>query len=481
MNNEDLKISKRVALYSRVSTQEQASNGNSIDEQIERMKKYCEAMEWNVYELYTDAGFSGASTDRPALQTLIQDVKNKKVNKILVYKLDRLSRSQKDTLFLIEDVFLYNKCNFVSLSENFDTSNPFGMAMIGILAVFAQLEREQIKERMHIGKEARAKKGKFGGARYIPIGYDYIDGELVPNEFDKIQVIRIFEEYKNGKSPLKIANMLNDAGLTHKFGSWSEKTVKRLLSKKTYLGYISFNGEWYKGSHKPLIDEFLYKEVQKIREQKYFEYTKFNRRPGKVNSYLGGFIYCKNCGAKYFKLSKISNGNRYEYYSCNSRYRKGTIHAKSDVCKNKNWKMSDLDNLIFSEIKKLSADSNRIEKIKTNFVNDRPIMINTKIKELENQLERLIDLYSVGTIPLDALERKLCSLNAEKLKLESEISDIEKKQKKKVSLGETLRLVESFEKISKKGDLDKIHSAIGSLIEKIVVDEENITICWAFA
>ena len=148
-----------VALLARVSTQEQAINGHSIGEQIERMHKYCDAMGWTVYKEYTDAGYSGANTDRPALQRMIRDIKAGKINKVLVYKLDRLSRSQKDTLYLIEDVFLANNTDFVSMSENFDTSTPFGRAMIGILAVFAQLEREQIKERMQMGKEARAKEG----------------------------------------------------------------------------------------------------------------------------------------------------------------------------------------------------------------------------------------------------------------------------------------------------------------------------------
>ena len=126
-----------IALYSRVSTAEQASEGYSIGEQQSRLQSYCDAMNFKPYTLYTDAGFSGGSTDRPALQDLIRDVKNGKIEKVVVYKLDRLSRSQKDTLELIEDVFLTNGCDFVSVTENFDTATPLGRAMIGILAVFA--------------------------------------------------------------------------------------------------------------------------------------------------------------------------------------------------------------------------------------------------------------------------------------------------------------------------------------------------------
>lgn len=113
--------------------------------------------------------------NRPALQQMINNIKRKNIDTVVVYKLDRLSRSQKDTLNLIEDVFIKNDINFLSLSENFDTSTPFGKAMIGILSVFTQLER------MQLGAIARAKEGYFHGG-CLPIGYEYIDGKLIINE-----------------------------------------------------------------------------------------------------------------------------------------------------------------------------------------------------------------------------------------------------------------------------------------------------------
>ena len=147
----------KVAIYVRVSTTSQVDEGYSIDEQKAKLTSYCEIKDWNIYDIYTDGGFSGSNTERPALEQLIRDAKRKLFDTVLVYKLDRLSRSQKDTLYLIEDVFLENDIEFVSLLENFDTSTPFGKAMIGLLSVFAQLEREQIKERMQLGKLGRAK------------------------------------------------------------------------------------------------------------------------------------------------------------------------------------------------------------------------------------------------------------------------------------------------------------------------------------
>ena len=146
-------------------------------------------MSWNISKVYCDPGFSGAYLERPALNELREDIKAGKVDAVLVWKLDRLSRSQKDTLFLIEDEFLKNGVEFISTLENFDTSSPFGRAMIGILSVFAQLEREQIKERMQLGLDARAKEGKWHGGGFDPFGYDYIDGELIVNE-DEARIVR---------------------------------------------------------------------------------------------------------------------------------------------------------------------------------------------------------------------------------------------------------------------------------------------------
>ena len=149
---------KKVAIYVRVSTDIQV-DGYSIDEQIERLEKYCQARDWIIYDKYIDPGFSGSNINRPAMLKMITDIRDNKIDLVLVYKLDRLSRSQKDTLYLIEEEFLPNSVDFISMTENFDTSTPFGKAMIGILSVFAQLERENIKTRLAMGHVGRAKAG----------------------------------------------------------------------------------------------------------------------------------------------------------------------------------------------------------------------------------------------------------------------------------------------------------------------------------
>lgn len=474
----------KVAIYSRVSTQEQAINGNSIHEQVERMEKYCEAMKWSVYKKYTDAGFSGANTNRPALKKMIKDIKTGEIDKVLVYKLDRLSRSQLDTLYLIEKVFLINSVDFVSMTENFDTSTPFGKAMIGILSVFAQLEREQIKERMMMGKEARAKKGLYHGSKFCPIGYDYKDGQLITNDFEKMQIVSIFEMYANGTSPSNIAKELNLKGYKTKYGQWKDATVRKILQRKTYLGYTKYHDNYYKGEHEPFISEELFNTVQKIYKRKSKEYS-YNKRTGKVNSYLGGLIECGVCGAKYTKVSPVTKRKgktyKYEFYRCNFRNQKNRYKQKEMDCKNKTWKMEELDDYIFEEIKRISFNPDYINELSENGKeNQKIIIINNKISELDSQIDKLLDLYSTNQIPEKHLQNKIQEFNSLKESLEEELDKIEDNKKTKLSKKEIIECVDSFEEVLENGDFNKIREILTTLIEKIVIYDEEIQINWRF-
>ena len=453
-----------IAIYVRVSTQEQKLHGYSVNEQIDRLTSFAHALGYDKPTIYNDAGYSGATLDRPALSVLINDVKARKIEKVLVYKLDRLSRSQKDTLMLIEDIFLKNGCDFVSISENFDTSTPLGRAMIGILAVFAQLEREQIKERMSMGREARAKQGKYAGSHLHPIGYDYINGELIVNDFEKIQVQKIFEDYLSGMTFRAIAKELNEQGLTHKYGKWTPRVVRTTLERKTYIGYVHYGGEWFKGHHEPIIDDDLFNNVQKIRQRNYKAHMEHHRRAGHATSYLGGMVYCKKCGQKYIKRRRGSGKYHYDYYCDMGRYPKDRTRGD---CDGRTIRMEELDEIIFSEIRKLSfAPTSRKTPKKSHEVE-------RKIKDLDKQLERLMNLYTVGEMPLNLIQKKVTEINEQKSKLlaipEPTVSPEEAKE-----------VVTSFDDILEHGSLDDVRAAVSTLIDKIEIDDENVYIYWAF-
>ena len=476
----------QVGCYVRVSTQEQAEHGYSIEEQIERTSRYCKAMGWDVYRTYTDAGFTGSNTDRPGLQQMIRDIQQKKLDKVLVYKLDRLSRSQRDTLELIEDIFLANGADFVSMSENFDTSSPFGRAVIGILAVFAQLEREQIKERMSMGRLARAKKGRYIGSR-PPIGYNLTEEGLTPDIYEKSLVQQVFGMYMNGIAPKRIVSYLNESGLTHRYGAWNDRTIRNILENRTYIGEVDLNGERYSGEHEPIIDTNTFEQAQRIRSRRKEEHQILNRRNGRATSLLGGCLYCGYCGAKYTKKHEryhASNGKVYEYdkYYCCSRIKSTPWLVKDPNCKNKIWNMQELDWMILDEIRKLKLDPDYISRIASGSQPaEETAGIEKEIKKVEDQLEKLLDLYTVKDIPTDILQERIRKLNDRKGKLEDELDRITKHQREKLSQQEARKIVTSFDEVISRGDFSEIRQMIGTLIDRIVLSDDEIAIFWAFS
>lgn len=251
---------KKTAIYVRVSTQDQAMEGYSIEQQTEALTKYCEARGWDACRVFCDAGYSGSNTNRPALLELITSIHE--FDAVLVYKLDRLSRSQKDTLWLFEDVFEANNVGFFSLCESFDTASAFGKAALGILSVFAQLEREQIRERMAMGRLGRVKSGKSSAWSVIPFGYQYRDGELVPEPLAADIVRKMYGDYLSGKTISTIVRELNACGHILKARPWSFRTVKYVLTNVVYTGLSNYKGKTYPGKHEQIIESALFAGVQ---------------------------------------------------------------------------------------------------------------------------------------------------------------------------------------------------------------------------
>lgn len=354
-----------VACYVRVSTQEQTEN-YSIGEQISRLKAYCKAKDLKIYDTYIDNGYSGSNINRPAIKKMIKDLKQNKFNIILVYKLDRLSRSQKDTLYLIEDIFLKNNIEFMSITENIDTSNPYGRAMIGILSAFAQLEREQIKERMLMGRYARAKEGKFHGGKYIPIGYDYKNGELIINDYEAEQVRKIFEMHLKGYSIHSIQKYMKEH-YTNKYSNWnSHISILNCLKNNVYTGKIKFENEVFTGSHKPIITEKDFLKTQ--------QYLCKNspKNHFKASQMLSGLLICGNCSSRYY-----CNHGKYTCYSVGKSVKK---YINNNSCNAKKWGIEELNQIIINNIKIISNDKRFIE-------------FNKKINLLDN-----IDALDTGTI-----------------------------------------------------------------------------------
>ena len=321
------------ACYVRVSTENQKEN-YSIEEQKSRLRAFCKAKDIVIGKMYVDGGYSGGNLRRPALQELLRRLPE--YDLVIVYKLDRLSRSQKDTLMLIEDYFLARKVDFISVCENFDTSTPLGRAMIGMLSVFAQLEKEQITERFTMGRIARAKNGYYHGGPTAPVGYDYVDGRLIVNEKKARQVRELFERFCRGAS-------IHDCWLHMQArygasGGWSSETqIRHILVNEVYLGKVKFQGKSYPGLHPPLIPEELFSRAQALLQERKSSLSA-GSRPFAPRTLLSGLLICGQCGARFH--------GEHGWYVCSGRRKRRREPADAPACGNRKWRISELDALV---------------------------------------------------------------------------------------------------------------------------------------
>lgn len=484
-----------VALYVRVSSERQADEAHySIPEQIERLKSYCSAKGWTVYKIYTDGGQSGASIERPALNELIADASRNKFNMVLVYKLDRLSRRQKDTLYLIEDIFIKHNIDFTSVVENLDTSTPTGRAFIGLLSVFAQLEREQIQERMRMGKEGRAKSGKYHAGSTVSIGYDYIDGKLLVNEYEAMQVRKVFELRSKGYGIREIERYMIERGYKHK-GShltsnnsnyWYASTVRRVLRNKIYIGLIKHKDTYYPGEHEAIIDEELFNSLQP-ELQAASEKWSYTQGANSFKSLLGGFLYCGNCGGRYaYNTNTPRHPERYGpigYYSCYSRNKRVKRMIVDPTCKNKNWRMLELDSIVISEIKKLKFEKGFIESIRTQQTDDTDIQkqqIKKRLSQIDVQISKFMDLYSLGTIDVNIIQNKINPLTEEKKSLESTLHELNCTKPANMDDETIISFVDSLIEKFDTGTLAEKREIVAALINKIELLEDEVKIYWNF-
>ncbi len=467
---------KRAFLYIRVSTLEQAKGGYSIEFQEESLRAYAKAKGYTIVKVYSDPGYSGATIARPAMHEMIHQLELGAADIVLVHKLDRLSRSQKDTLFLIEEIFLKNGIDFVSINESFDTSTPFGRAMIGILSVFAQLEREQIKERSMQGREARAKNGLWhgggGGARIIT-GYDYVDGLLQVNDYEASCVKFIYQEYFKGHGLAKILDEVTD-----KFPGviTSETSVRDILDNPVYTGKIKFKGELHEGIHEPLVTQDMYDKAQELRRKR----TSVSQ-PFRKSYLLSGVIYCGLCGARMRGRTggKLKDGVNMRYYSCYSRT--GPKRMKKTVtCDKTHDKKEVLEEKVISQIKELTLRNFQQVSPDTKQVDQQIKVIEDKIKTIDNQVSNLVDLYSIEESPLEVVSAKIAQLKQDKVKLRAHLKDLEVSQEDK-NIDEIKEIVSQLSSFDwDREETDQKRLLVAKLINKITVSNDNLTIEWAF-
>ena len=454
--------------YVRVSTDNQLEN-YSIDEQAQRISAYCQAKGWALLKIYTDGGYSGGSTDRPALQQMLSAIKQSHVDAVIVYKLDRLSRSQKDTLTLIEDELLSQDTDFISICENFDTSTPFGRAMIGILSVFAQLEKDQITERFTMGRIGRSKAGYYHGGGFIPFGYHYINGLLIVDEYRAGIVREIFKDFLNGMSINSIWHKME----AKCDGKWSAAKILNILTNTDYIGKVKFKGVEYDGVHQPIVALEDFKMANELlasssRKQKL---TTAQKTPFRAETLLSGLIFCGRCGARY--------AGAHGFYKCYSRSKTSRNQIVDRNCKNDNWEIEELNQVIIQEISHLLDNPALIENIlrtRPDEIKPDRDAIEKRLRDIDAQIAKLIDLYQVSAIPMDSLTSRVTELNTEAAALHQELEAAAKEPADPTH--SFCAAIARFSSEFKAAPLETRRILVSMLVKRIILDGKSVKIEW---
>ena len=258
----------RCAIYTRKSSEEGLDmEFNSLDAQREACEAYVASQKaegWAaIRERYDDGGFSGGSLDRPALTQLIKDIKDGLVDVVVVYKIDRLSRSLVDFTKLV-DVFDRHSVTFVSVTQSFNTTSSMGRLTLNILLSFAQFEREVIGERIRDKFAASRKRGMWMGG-FVPLGYDVKDRKLIVNKAEAKTVRMIFERFVNFRSATIAARVLRSENVCNKRGRLIDKTqLYRIISNRIYLGEAVYKGASYPGEHEAIVAPDLWDAAHSI-------------------------------------------------------------------------------------------------------------------------------------------------------------------------------------------------------------------------
>ena len=407
----------------------------------------------------------------PGVISLIEGVKAGKYDVVLVYKLDRLSRSQKDTLFLIEDVFMKNDVAFVSMQESFDTSTVFGIAMVGILSVFAQMERSTIVERTMMGRTGRAEEGLWHGGGTAPIGYDYVEGELVVNKEEARQIRDVYQLYADGYSVTEITRRME--GCTTKHGDWSHTgTVGNVLDNPLYAGIIHFDGVKEKGLHEAIVSEELNKKVKARLER-----LRHAEASGDSNYLLTGLVYCADCGARYFANKRP---NKTVVYSCHSRAKKNKGMVKDPKCKAPHIPVAELEAMVEAKVLSAANDPELVEEILKKRAAGEGSLETSKSSEVERldaEINRLMDLLQYDQLSsVGEIADRIDKAHAERMSLMPTIKADAPRQYDVIGFKNVLRDVSfSWDSASVRGR----RSFLFQLIDGVYINAGGLCIEWS--
>ncbi len=412
----------KCGLYIRVSTLRQACvEDGSLKAQEAKLRAYVDyenknpstsTPSWKVVDVYREEGKSAKDLKRPEFQRMMSDVESGKINTIIVWKIDRLTRSLRDFSNLWE-IFQQKKVNLISLCDKFDTNTAIGRAMLSIVLIFAQLEREQTGERTQTVMQYRAEKGLWNGGRVL--GYDLDSdnkGMLKINTEQAKLIKKAFDLCIEKGSAGQVQRILNELGYRmplyesrrgkkHGDTLFTKQAVVRLLSNPAYVGKITWAGKVYNGNHKPIIDQRTFAAVQKIIEKN--RVTRSNEKAPKQHVYLlAGILRCAKCGSMMtLKSGKNGSGQPYHYYQCTKN-----SHIGKSACRAKYVPAKSVEDFVIERLKELSTKKEEIDKmvekasragnLKLASLNEEKMRLETTLAQLKVKINNIVDAVEAG-------------------------------------------------------------------------------------
>lgn len=354
------KATVRCVIYTRKSVEEGLDmEFNSLDAQRLAGENYIASQKYNGWiclpDRYDDGGFSGGTLDRPAMQRLLQDAKDGKFDVIVVYKIDRLSRSICDFAELSKILDEYN-VSFVSVTQEINTSTSSGRMMLNILMTFAQYEREVIAERIRDKMSATRKRGQWIGGS-VPFGYIVENKRLIPDSKNIQIVSAIFNRYLQVEETAIIARELNASDIKPKNGNvWTPKMIYTILRNPTYIGEVLYKGEIYKGEQEAIVEKELWDKVQVVIKEKG---TIIKNGGGtKRNVPLKGIVRCGICGGAMSPTYTNKGNKRYCYYVCEK-----DVKRDKSICPIRRIAANEIEGAVINELGAIMKQPSFISKI----------------------------------------------------------------------------------------------------------------------
>ncbi|MBU4000547.1 recombinase family protein [Patescibacteria group bacterium] len=486
---------KKCGLYIRVSTLRQADvEDGSLDTQESRLSAYVnyentnKDSSWKIADIYREQGRSGKDLNRPEFQRMIKDIDDRKINTVIIWKIDRLTRSLKD-FSVVWDLFQKKGVQLISLNEKFDTTSAIGRAMLSIILVFAQLEREQTGERTLATMQYRAEQGLWNGGRAF--GYD-LDPEnkgiLIINP-EQAEIIRkAFDLCIEKGSAGQVQKALNQLGhrmpvyesrrgKKHGGTMFTKQAVIRMLTNPVYIGKISWQSKIYNGKQEPIIEKRKFSEVNNLLKKN--RKTRSNDKLPREHVYiLQGVLRCGKCGSMMTPKSGINgSGKSYHYYQCTRN-----THLGKQACSARYVPAESIEKFVLKRVKELTINQDEIKKMiaRANKKENHQIeklkgdkkALSKQLQDVKEKLTNIVDSIETGGVKaFRSLNERADSLESEHKGIEEKLQaidfEVSKIQQNRLSTEIMCQTFSTFRNILDKAQPQKLKELLFRIIEVV--------------